>query len=481
MTYPNESTASDGGGQARSATSRRVVLRTYTRPDPQPTVDTYGQEQDTEHSLTPQPMSPAPRMTAPIYGSGTTRPADDTAAIERNLDQTRSELAGTIGALEQRLRPKRLIDEAKEAAQEAASDLVHSAKASVRGATIGKVENMSRDMRDRVEDTRSSLMDTIRENPLPAAMAGLSLGWLMMNRASGSSSRRRRRMASYGYTGYEDYRAYGGPRYAGYESEQHHGVGAVVDEARERAAHAAERARGAAGDVAERAGDLADTAGEVVGRAGERAGEFAGEFGERATGAGSTLWDVVSRNPIPAAMVALGFGMLMRNGGGSDHDEWDGNGSMYGSAYGESNTNRGGYGAGYGVGTRIGDAVGGVTGAVDDARETVTDAAGEAASHVQDWGRGMGRQVGRAGGRAGSIFSQQPLAVGALALGLGAAAGLMAPSTERENQWMGEARDSVLDRAQEVAQQTGEKVQKVAEETVHTVQREAKAANLTVE
>ena len=71
-----------------------------------------------------------------------------------------------------------------------------------------------------------------------------------------------------------------------------------------------------------------------------------------------------------------------------------------------------------------------------------------------------------------------PLAVGAMALALGTAIGLALPQTERENAPMGEARDMLVERAQELAQETIRKVQQVASEVQTTVQQEAQAQGL---
>jgi hypothetical protein len=55
------------------------------------------------------------------------------------------------------------------------------------------------------------------------------------------------------------------------------------------------------------------------------------------------------------------------------------------------------------------------------------------------------------------VLRESPLAVGAVTLALGTAVGLALPQTARENQLMGEARDSLLERAQDFAQETVER------------------------
>ena len=57
---------------------------------------------------------------------------------------------------------------------------------------------------------------------------------------------------------------------------------------------------------------------------------------------------------------------------------------------------------------------------------------------------------------------------------VGAAIGMALPSTYRERELMGEARDKLMERAQGVVQQAGEKVQRVAEEAGSAAQEAAK-------
>jgi hypothetical protein len=61
---------------------------------------------------------------------------------------------------------------------------------------------------------------------------------------------------------------------------------------------------------------------------------------------------------------------------------------------------------------------------------------------------------------------ENPLAVGAGALLLGALAGLAIPETERENELLGETRDSMVDKAQEVARTATTRVQDAAGDLV---------------
>ena len=59
---------------------------------------------------------------------------------------------------------------------------------------------------------------------------------------------------------------------------------------------------------------------------------------------------------------------------------------------------------------------------------------------------------------------------GVLALALGTAVGMAVPETQAEHEFMGEARDKLVDRAQDVARDTMEKVQRVAGDVMDEAQ-----------
>lgn len=73
-------------------------------------------------------------------------------------------------------------------------------------------------------------------------------------------------------------------------------------------------------------------------------------------------------------------------------------------------------------------------------------------------------------------WNETPLLIGAGAAILGAIAGLTAPETNRENQLMGEARDSMLDTVQETVRDKVSQVQRAATDAAGIVQDAAKSA-----
>ena len=76
------------------------------------------------------------------------------------------------------------------------------------------------------------------------------------------------------------------------------------------------------------------------------------------------------------------------------------------------------------------------------------------------------------------MLHENTLTVGALAVGTGAAIGLAIPETSKEHEVMGEARDTVVEKAQEKAQDAQQRVQRVAEEAQGAAQQEAENQGL---
>ena len=196
-------------------------------------------------------------------GSLTDEEQAEAAEIRAEIEETRQEMGGTLNELGDRLEPSNLMDQAKE---------------NVRDATIGRVEETARGMSDMV-------MDTIKRNPIPAAMAGAGLALLWMNRSNGNGNGHGQYARAY-RSG--DYRAYS---YAGqYERP---GIGQKV------------------GDVA---GTVGDTVGGAVGTVKEGAGEAASTVAQGATQAvdevGWRLDRFMQANPLAMGAIAVGAGAL---------------------------------------------------------------------------------------------------------------------------------------------------------------------------
>ncbi len=102
----------------------------------------------------------------------------------------------------------------------------------------------------------------------------------------------------------------------------------------------------------------------------------------------------------------------------------------------------------------------------------------ESASNMMSETRNSARQtVRKTQNQLQRMLRDNPLLVGAAAVLAGAAVGASLPETERENQLMGEARDSMIDRAQEAARDAANTVKEVASDPVAVVGKVAEVVN----
>ncbi len=399
---------------------------------------------------------------------------DETEELREEIEETRTELSDTLNAIQEKLNPQRLMEQAmerakdtvqettehvvaqaKHAAHEAVVDAVDHTKEAVHDATIGKVEHMVSNVTDAAKnlvgatgtsnhstaashdtDTRritgaydtdtqrvtgaygtdmrrvagayntstteqppqgvgASLWETIKENPIPTALAAASLGWLFAHRSKSVTASRNMDTS--------------------YQQQSFRGQDAVRstgDTLQDKAGQVANQAGSAIGDTADtlqdKAGQVASTVGSTVGQVGSTVG---GTVGSTVEHVGSTVGQV---------------------------------GSTVGSAAGQ-------------VGSTVGSTVGGLA-------------------------EGTQQQAQRAQNQFQRVLHENPLAVGAAGLALGAAIGLAIPETQRENQVLGGTRDTVMDKAVGTAQDTMQKVgtiaQKAESAAESTVKEEAHTQGL---
>lgn len=259
-------------------------------------------------------------------------------AIRADIERTRDRMGDTIEALGERLNPARIKQQVKD---------------NIREATIGRVQTMANNAKNRVEEGGRGLVATIRDNPIPAAMIVGGIGWLLFARRSG------------------DVELPAGRQPAASElepvwTEDAHGSLEMGD------GHPSK-----VGNAAHRVADTASTAAHKV-------ADTASSAASRVADAASTVGSKVSSGVSSAA---------------------------------------------YGV-------------------------ASQARTQSQ---------------RVASAFESNPLAIGAIAAGVGLAIGLSLPSTEREGRLMGEKRDELLDKAKARVSETKDKVVSAAERIVPEV------------
>ncbi len=228
--------------------------------------------------------------------SGTADESPEVEALTEDIEETRTEMANTVEAIADRLDPANIAEDAKQ---------------TVRDATVGKVEQMAsnvadtasgvmEDARTTAMDTGSGIVDTIRRNPIPAAMAGIGIGWLVMNRGGGSSGRRR--MDSRGSWQYDRY---------GYGTQS-----GRADMWGGRQAHP----RGDSGGnplegVGQQAGQVAGQVGENVGRFADQArdtmGRMPDQFGETFDDVRGNAQRMMEDNPMAFGALALAVGAAL--------------------------------------------------------------------------------------------------------------------------------------------------------------------------
>jgi gas vesicle protein len=276
--------------------------------------------------------------------------APDDAELEaarEDIERTRADMTSTIDAIQDRLDPEVLseqakdtahdvtdyaIREAKEAAREitdhavvqaraAVQDITGQARAALREATIGKVETMARTASDTAGGWRESVMDTIKANPMPAALVGLGLGWMLLNRPSSPSSNRAYRRYGYAPTGYgSDMSGYAGYYAGGYsQTSERPGSGSVTEEAQQTIGRMADRTQQTASQVVDQAqstagqvaGQVQDTAGQVVDQVQETGGQVVEQVQQQASRAQSFLQRQLEENPLLVGAVAVAIGGVL--------------------------------------------------------------------------------------------------------------------------------------------------------------------------
>jgi hypothetical protein len=340
----------------------------------------------------------------------------DPEVIAADIEATRDEMSSTIEAIQERLDPERLsqqavstatevseqavsaateiTEQAREAAKDVAkyaieeakaavNELTGQAKASVREATIGKVEHMAMYTRDTAESVKGDLWTTIKQNPVPAALAAIGIGWLWSNRSGGGSQRS------------------SSARYGNYRGETH------------------------------------------------------SDWSYQSSGAGSPYYGSYGTEGGSASSGTIG-GYGSSGTHGRQFDQQDGQGQqMGGQIMGQAQE-------------RVGQ--------VQEKAGQVVGQAGQVVGQVPYQMRERAGQVQQQAQGFWQMMESNPVAVGALGTVLGGVAGLLIPETEKENQLMGEARDRVVGSVQEMAGETVAKAQLVAEEAGRSAMEAGQAA-----
>ena len=220
-------------------------------------------------------------------------------------------------------------------------------------------------------------------------------------------------------------------------------------------------------------------------------GKAVNEFGKSETAKS------LSQNPIALGLIGLGIGLIFLGNKKKtlsrnirQHHDHSANEQSENRNF-ASRSNQSTFSAAH---DKISEAAGNIGDTVSSAAGTVSDSFGSAAGVVSDTvGDVAGKaykQVGNIGSKAQDFagtaqdqyeyyMEENPLAVGAVALALGAAVGFAFPSTRIESRYMGEARNNLLQKAEATARDAVGQVQMAAGQITQTVKEEVKNQGLS--
>jgi hypothetical protein len=203
-----------------------------------------------------------------------------------------------------------------------------------------------------------------------------------------------------------------------------------------------------------------DKVGETISDAAEPALEAMGRAGTTIKETGMSVADTMRRNPIPVALIGLGLGMLvMRSfrGNGGDYERRN---TMPRTRQ-NFNSGQNQYGANMNTGT----------GALNQVKETASDLAHRSTNALSNLGVKAKDTATAVGTSCGNVLRSNPLAMGAVAVAAGTAVGLVLPSTKLESEYIGEASEKLVDKAQEAARGAIDKVQNAAQQMTNEGQQ----------
>lgn len=223
---------------------------------------------------------------------------DEIEVTRTQIEETRSQMSETIDAIQERLSPDRLVQQAKDTVREATIGRVQDAVGGVvdqakelTGNAMETTKEMANTAVNSTMDAGSSAVDFIRQNPVPAALVGIGLGWLWMSArkqnmgAVSLSSAPSGRAVDYNYDRENNrWRAqYSSPSAGGGTRS---GLGQAVSQAQ-------------------------DTVGQVAGQVKDQVGNLADQAQDQAGQAADWFQTTLQQNPLAIGIAALALGAVV--------------------------------------------------------------------------------------------------------------------------------------------------------------------------
>jgi len=342
--------------------------------------------------------------------------------IEREVEASRANLEDTVEALRDKMSVGQMVDEASR----------------YFGDTGGG-------------EVLSKLGEQAKANPLPLALVGVGLLWLISGKGQPNLrvpafSRGGDRYGSdrydYESLGDEDYRRTFGQRsvYAGASHTDYSGYSTGPDEDWD----SSEGGENSAGMIRRRAHDLRDGASSAASGIGSTVSSVAGAVGSAASGVASAVGSAASA----VGSAASGLGQVASTVGRTAY-------SAVGTVAGGA---RGGAGAAYRGGS--------------SAYRGASHLGSDAYYGASRFGRGARRTMA-------DVLDTEPLVLAGLGIAVGAAIGAFLPGTDVEDRYLGETRDRLREDAEAFAREKFEQGKAVAGEALRTAKEEADAQGLT--
>lgn len=340
---------------------------------------------------------------ASTYGSDTTSAYDasdenkSSEEIKADIEQTRQEMSEKINQIQERLDPQRLKEHAQETVRSVVTDTSNS--------IMSYLQTDSAHM-------GLAAIEIMRRNPIPSALVGLGLGWLLVEALSSSNEQ-----GSVERTRYQDrYGAFDQPSYAD-DYNYRSGASAYPTTAASGAytAYASgyvaavegENEQSGRGRVGEVLHSAQESASDVVEQVKDKATELGHQVQEKAEQTGDYVRDKVSQL--------------------TGHSRPEATQSYYGSQY------------------------------------------------RPQYGRQRGYRSSSRVNRMGRTLQRNPVPFGLAALAVGTLLGLSLPATQTESRAMGNTRDRLFDNAQNLAhdvqQRAKDAVQEAASDLKQTTQQ----------
>lgn len=354
-------------------------------------------------------------------------------AIKADIERTRQDMGSKIDRIQNRLSPENLKVQAQDA---------------VRTFVDENTESVKSYLSEHSKELGAGMARAIKRNPIPSALVGLGLGWLLVE--SLGSDREEQARAPY-YRGEPAYRGeYGNPqewqRSSGAPSDYPYGYESTPYASQSVSSAYAEQYRYNSPDA-----DYAyqgqnnqrdwrnDKGSDVQAKASglaHQAGEQLHEASDKAQAWGSQVRTQAQHGAESITQQAQDYAQQARQQAGELGEQ----AQQYAS----------------------------------QARQQVNHLGEQVQQQAAYVGEQAGYYAQRAGEQAQRSLEENPLIFGGVALAIGALVGLALPQTRRENEMMGQWRDEVVHSAQDVAQDALQRAEQVIEEVRPELEQTAK-------